>query len=204
MDVTVVVATFGSDSWRRLARTRAIPSAQALRVPVVEAHAGTLHDARNEGLAQVDTEFVCHLDADDELEPGYFDSMESSGADLRVPSVRYVTGGRRRGPVRMLSVAGHEHGCTGGCLRWGNWLVVGTVARTSIVRMAGGWRDFDWSEDWDLWVRCWQAGASIEPVPGAVYRAHVRANSRNRAPAREAKLAAHRAIAEANGLPVPA
>jgi hypothetical protein len=48
------------------------------------------------------------------------------------------------------------------------------------------------------------AGATIEPIYGAVYRAHVRPDSRNRAPSREAKLAAHQAIARANGLPIPA
>jgi GT2 family glycosyltransferase len=78
------------------------------------------------------------------------------------------------------------------------------VARADLLRSVGGWRDFDWSEDWDLWVRAWQAGATIEAIPGAVYIAHVRKDSRNRAPARSAKLASHRAIARANGLPVPA
>jgi hypothetical protein len=44
-----------------------------------------------------------------------------------------------------------------------------------------------------------QAGASVEALPAAIYRAHVRDDSRNRAPDREARLAAHRAIAVANG-----
>lgn len=203
MDLTVVVATFGGHSWIDLAAERAIPSAAALDVPVIGIHDDTLHDARNQGLRMVDTEWVCFLDADDELEPGYLDAMGQGTADVRAPSVRYVSNGRRATP-RMPRVAGHTHACTAECLAFGNWLVIGAVAPTALVRKVGGFRDFPWSEDWDLWVRCWKAGATIEPIPDAVYRAHVRADSRNRAPAREAKHAAHQAIARANHLPVPA
>lgn len=201
MDVTVAVATFGDDSWWRLAHERAIPSAVALGVPVVYHHADNLHDARNGALDMVKTEWVCHLDADDELEPGFFDAMAQGICDVRAPSVRYVP--PENAPAKMPTVGIHNHACEASCLAWGNWLVVGSVVRANIVRKVGGWRDFSWSEDWDLWVRCWQSGATFEPIPEAVYRAHVRRNSRNRAPKRHERLAAHREIARANGLPVP-
>lgn len=199
MDVTVAVATFGDGSWAQLAATRAIPSAEALGVPVVYAHRHTLHDARNAALNQVDTEWVCHLDADDELDPGYFTAMGAGTADVRAPSVVYVVDGRPRAPW-MPRVAGHRHLCTADCLTEGNWLVVGSVARTDLVRSVGGWRDFDWSEDWDLWLRCHLAGATFEAIRPAIYRAHARPDSRNRGADRATKLAAHRAILEANGL----
>lgn len=199
MDVTVAVATFGEQSWLRLATERAVPSAQALGVPVVHAHADTLHDARNTALDMVDTEWVCHLDADDELDAGYFDAMATGTADVRAPSVVYVVGGRPQRP-KMPKVAGHRHDCTADCLTEGNWLVVGSVARAELLRSVGGWRDFTWSEDWDVWLRCHLAGATFEPVPGAVYRAHARPDSRNRGADRATKLAAHHAILAANGL----
>lgn len=202
MEVTVVVATFGDSEWKELAQQRAIPSAERLGVAVIHAHSDTLHAARNLGLTQVATEWVVHLDADDELEAGYFDAMAAVDGDLRAPSVRYVHRGQP-GPPLMPRVAGHHHLCTPDCLAYGNWMVIGTLARTELLGQVGAWRDFPWSEDWDLWVRCWQAGAAIDAVPEAVYRAHVRRDSRNRAPGRAAKLAAHRAIAEANGLPIP-
>jgi glycosyltransferase involved in cell wall biosynthesis len=202
LDLTVVVATFGDGWWRELATARAVPSADALDVPVVQVHGDTLHGARNTGLDMVDTEWVVFLDADDELEPGYLAAMGRGSADVRAPAVRYVTGGRPA-PPRMPKVAGHTHQCVAACLAWGNWLVVGSAVRAGLVRRVGGWRDFCWSEDWDLWVRCWQVGATIEPVPAAVYRAHVRPGSRNRAPGRVTKLEAHRAIAAANRLPAP-
>lgn len=199
MEVTVVVGTFGDQFWCDLAESRAIPS--VLDAPVVHVHGETLHDARNTGLDLVDTEFVCFLDADDELEPGYFDHMAYGAADLRAPAVRYVPTSRRPYVPR---VAGHIHDCTADCLAHGNWLVIGTVAPTAMVRDVGGFRDFTWSEDWDLWVRCWQAGATVEAIPAAIYRAHVRPDSRNRGPERAVKHAQHQAIARANGLPVPA
>jgi GT2 family glycosyltransferase len=203
VDVTVAVATFGDEKWMTLAAARAVPSAQHLDVPVVYVHGDTLHDARNEALGRVRSEWVVFLDADDELEAGYVEAMSASSADVRAPAVRYVRGSSAQ-PARMPQVAGHRHGCEAGCLADGNWLVIGAAVRADMVRDVGGWRDFPWSEDWDLWVRCWQAGATFESVPQAIYRAHVRRDSRNRAPARSVKLAAHRAIAAANGLAVPA
>lgn len=204
MDVTVCVATFGGPEWEHLARSRALPSARALGVPAVHVHAGTLHEARNLAVAEVDTEWVIHLDADDELEPGYVTAMAAGSADVRAPAVRYIRGyGDRSAAAAMPRVAGHDHDCTGGCLPYGNWLVVGAAVRTELVRAVGGWQDWDWSEDWDLWLRIFLAGGSFEAVPAAVYRAHVRRGSRNRGRSHAARLATHRAIAEANGVPVP-
>lgn len=203
MEVTVVVGTYGDHKWQELAKERAVPSACAEDVPVIGVHDDTLHDARNTGLRMVDTRFVCFLDADDELEPGFFDHIDQAGSDLRVPSVRYVENDPYAAP-RMPRVSNHTHHCAAECLIEGNWLVIGTVAPTDLLRKVGGFRDFPMYEDWDLWVRCWRAGATIGAVPAAVYRAHVRRDSRNRQPKRIDRLAAHRAIAEANHLPIPA
>ncbi|HEX5201132.1 MAG TPA: glycosyltransferase family 2 protein [Actinoplanes sp.] len=203
MDVTVAVATFGDEEWRDLAHRRAVPSAMAQDVKVVHAHSATLHEARNAALALVGTEWVVHLDADDELEEGYVEAMGKATADVRAPAVRYVRNARDRGRPRMPQVAGHRHGCEAACLTAGNWIVIGAAVRTDLVRDVGGWRDFDWSEDWDVWLRCHRAGATFEAVPAAIYRAYMRRDSRNRAPDQAAKLAAHRAIAAANGAPVP-
>lgn len=201
MDVTVCIGTFGDSSWVDLANECAIPSVRALEVPYLHIHGANLHMARNDCLTGVATTFVCFLDADDELEHNFFHHIEhGSHADLRVPAVRYVRNKFDQG-VRMPKVAGHSHECTAACLAEGNWLVIGTVAPTRILREVGGFRDFPWSEDWDLWVRCWKAGATIERVPRAVYRAHVRKDSRNRGLAASERVAAHNLIARANGLP---
>lgn len=204
MDVTVCIGTFGDSSWVDLANEVAIPSLKKLEVPYIHIHihGPSLHVARNDCLTGVTTRYVCFLDADDELEHKFFDHIAKSDADLRVPSVRYVRNKFDQG-VRMPKVAGHRHDCTADCLAEGNWMVIGTVAPTRMLREVGGFRDFPMYEDWDLWVRCWQAGATIEAVPRAVYRAHVRRDSRNREPDQRIKNATHRAIAFANGLMSP-
>lgn len=202
VDLTVVVATFGDESWADLALERAVPSAVAEGVPVEPVHAASLHEARNIGLDRVATEWVVWLDADDELEPGYVAHMSSGWADVRAPSVRYVVDGAVTS-AKMPRVSGHRHACAARCLPAGNWLVVGAAVRADLVRALGGWRDWPMYEDWDLWLRCHLAGASIQAVPKAVYRAHARSDSRNRAPDAAARLEAHRMIAAANGVPVP-
>jgi hypothetical protein len=67
-----------------------------------------------------------------------------------------------------------------------------------MLRDVGGWRDWPFYEDWDLFLRCWRAGASVEAIPEAVYIAHVRFDSRNRAPSSAEKAAVHNAIYAAN------
>ncbi len=194
VDCTIVIASFGDRDWLDLGTQRAARSAFEQSVPVIYVHGLTLHDARNAGLAQVQTEWVVFLDADDELEAGYVTTLATGTADLRAPAVRYVQLDGRAHQPYVPKVAGHSHACTGECLPDGNWLVVGTMARTELLRDVGGWEPFPWSEDWALWARCWRAGAIVEAMPAAVYRAHVDPQSRNRAPAREAKNAAHWAI----------
>lgn len=195
MDVTVCISTYGDPEWVRLAE-RAIASARS-QAPVIHRHGSTLANARNEALALVDTEWVVHLDADDELEPGYIEAMAAGSADLRAPAVRYVRGASSRLPY-VPRVFGHEHDCDAACLPDGNWLVIGTAVRTELLRAAGGWREWDVYEDWDAFLRCWLAGGSVEAIPEAVYRAHVRPDSRNRAPSAELKNRTHLAIVEAN------
>lgn len=204
MDVTIVIATYGDQGWLELATGRAVRSAFALGVPVIFVHGLTLHDARNAGLAQVRTEHVVFLDGDDELDPGYLTAMATGTADLRAPAVQYVRAGGRAHPPYVPKVAGHQHDCTADCLRDGNWLVVGTLCPTRLLRNVGAWRDYDVYEDWDLFQRCWLAGATVEAIPNAIYVAHVRADSRNRGASIERKNRVHRQIVAANLNAVPA
>ena len=191
LDVTITVCTYGDGEWVRLAQDRAVPSARMQGCPVIHQHGATLADARNEALAKVQTPWVVVLDADDELRPGYLNHLSAGTADVRVPAVQYVTPGGRPARPYVPRVAGHRHACTADCLPDGNWIVVGAMARADLVREVGGWEPFTWSEDWALWARCWKAGATFEAIPGAVYVAHVRRGSRNRAASREEKDAAH-------------
>lgn len=194
MEVSVVVGTFGDERYREWAVDRAIPSVPE-GIPVIHVHGDTLAGSRNAGLKKVETEWTCFLDADDELMPGYFDAMATGTADLRGPSVEYTQGDT---PQRAYvpKVAGHRHDCTGECLPQGNWLIIGSVARTELVRNVDGFREFPVYEDWDLFLRMWLAGATVEAIPAAVYRAYVRRDSRNRGPSIESRNAVHHQIIE--------
>jgi glycosyltransferase involved in cell wall biosynthesis len=175
MSITVAVATYGDDIWLEYAK-RAIASV-ANQAPVIHVHGDNLADARNEALALVDTEYVVHLDADDTLLPGYVNAMLQGSADVRVPMVRNM-----RNPHRVPyhpNVYGHHHLCEPACLLQGNYIVVGAAVRTDLARQVGGWWDYPIYEDWSLWLRCQQAGATFEHIPEAVYGFHSRPDSRN-------------------------
>jgi cellulose synthase/poly-beta-1,6-N-acetylglucosamine synthase-like glycosyltransferase len=191
VDVTITVCTYGAEPWAKLAQERAVPSARAQGVQVLHHHGTSLSGARNAALEDVRTEWVLVLDADDELRPGYVEALAAGTADVRAPAVQYVTPGGRPAKPYVPKVAGHRHACSAECLEAGNWIVVGAMVRAEMVRSVGGWESFTWSEDWALWARCWKAGATFEAIPEAVYVAHVRRDSRNRAASRAEKNAAH-------------
>jgi glycosyltransferase involved in cell wall biosynthesis len=178
--LTVVVATFGDHEWWQRG-CRAIRSAIHQADAVVQVHEcyGTLADARNEGLAAVDTEFVCFVDADDTIEPRYVEAMKRGMADVRAPMARRIYADRSE--MWQPRVVNHEHDCTADCLTEGNWVLIGAAVRTNLIRAVGGWRPFTMYEDWDLFLRLHLVGASFELIRDAVYRVEVREDSRNNA-----------------------
>lgn len=194
--VTIVVASFGDRGWYDTAH-RAVASAFAQNVPVIAAHGLTLHGARNAGLAQVETDHVIFLDADDELRPDYCKILRTGSADLRIPSVQYITPGDRPRPPYVPNVAGHTHACEASCLLDGNYAVIGSMANTQLLRSVGGFRDELAYEDWAAWLRMYRAGATVETIPEAVYIAHVRLDSRNRNLSMETKNRIHHEIVRA-------
>lgn len=210
--VMIAVCTYGELEWQELARERAIPSATSMvnRARAGGAYVATFHEptatlagVRNRALEaaeRLSSEWIIYLDGDDELEDGYLDAMfRGQIADIIAPAVRYVRAGREnRSPAAawIPRVPGHRHGeCTAECLLDGNYIVVGAGARVATLQAVGGWREWPMYEDWDLWLRAHvHARATFARAPESVYRAHARRDSRNRAPSREEKLAAHRAI----------
>jgi glycosyltransferase involved in cell wall biosynthesis len=179
MDATVCIGTYGDEKWIETAQ-RAIASVEALDLPYQHVHDLTLARSRNIALGRCRTEFVIFLDADDELSPDYIEAMETGTADLRCPAVSWRDRGSRMCAPFVPQVYKHKHACTGDCLPEGNFIVIGALVKTRIAKDVGGFKEFEWSEDWDLWVRCWQAGATIETIPQAIYIAHFDPNSRNR------------------------
>jgi glycosyltransferase involved in cell wall biosynthesis len=169
MDATVIIATYGDPKWITVAQERAIPSTQGQCVSVLHYHGESLHQARNFAASQVDTEWLCFLDADDELAPGYFEAMDKATGDLRAPAVSWVENGVATEP-RCLTERNIKN--------W-NPCVVGTLIRKSMFERVEGFWDERAYEDWSLFRRAWLLKAKIEHVPDAIYIAHVRPESRN-------------------------
>lgn len=172
MDVTVCIGTFGDQEWIRLAEERAVPSIPG-DVPFTHAHEKTLAQARNAAAAAAKTEYLCFLDADDQLAPGYFEAMAKGSADLRGPGVKYAARHPSPSAVTRLEMGDLWHR---------NFLVIGTLVRRELFERVGGFREEPIYEDYALWCRCAAAGASIEMIYDAVYLAWARRDSRNRAP----------------------
>lgn len=198
-DFTICIGTFGTTEWVHLAHERAVPSAEAQGCKVIHRHNSTLARARNDCVALAGTEFVVHLDADDELELGYIEALAAADGDVRVPRASCLRG-RRHAATFMPQVYRHRHACTADCLQFGNWIVVGAAVRRQLVLDVGGWLEWEVYEDFDLWQRCWLAGAEFVPVPDAIYRQHLRVGSRNHSLPAERMNEVHEEIERHNGV----
>jgi glycosyltransferase involved in cell wall biosynthesis len=187
--VSIVIATFGDPRWRDLAMSRAYPSALdqgAAEIICAHEENASLAAVRNSAAYGAHgADYLVFLDADDELAPGYIDAMRSAWMDgaitdnwdpLLVPAVSYIRAdGRESRP---------------GIPQEGRWpelneCVIGTGVRRDLFVRLGGFRDqidakpLDSLEDYDLWLRCYDAGASLIYVSDAVYRAPQTPQGRN-------------------------
>lgn len=197
MNVELIVATYGTDWWRERGDTtytaQLIAHEHVLhgrrvhigRIPdVPEIGSAALAMARNTAAHDSDADWLCFLDADDALGPGYFEAMDRAaqaqrldgsapGMTLYVPAVEYVLeDGTLHSPARNLN--------DGRPFLEINHAVIGTLVPRQLFLDVGGFRDLPAYEDWDLWLRCERAGAVFIDVPDAVYVATVRPGSRNR------------------------
>jgi glycosyltransferase involved in cell wall biosynthesis len=181
VEVTVAVVTVGSDYWRDLGDGIALPSAlQAGADRVLRIHRPglTLAAARNAAVQQAETEWIVFLDADDELEPGYLEALDAPDvlSDLRAPAVRWLPAPWETPYPEVLPppVVLDDRD-----IRTLNPCVIGTAIRRELVAELGGFLEWPAWEDWCLFRRAVLAGATLEHVPRAVYRAHVREHHRN-------------------------
>lgn len=186
-NIAVCVGTFGDRSqWEPLVHQRALASVDRQTMQpcrFAHHHANSLHDARNsaargsERHLVADAEWLCFLDADDELDDGYIAAMHTAARDLEgdwllQPATLGVHPDGREEPPALIPP---KH------LLDGNYLVISTLIRRNQFDRLGGFADWPIYEDWDLWLRAWLDGAQTMPVPDAVLRIHVNPNGRNMA-----------------------
>ena len=161
-----MIATFGDPVWTVLANRTAVPSAMAQPdCRIIVEHGETLAAARNAGAAKASTRWLVFLDADDRLDPGYAQAILDGTGDLRVPTLYE---GRER-----VDLDGRD-------MEQVNRCPIGTGIERQRFLDCGGFPEFPAWEDWALFLRAHRRGAMIGAAPGAVYRAAVRPDSRNR------------------------
>lgn len=193
MNVAILICTYGEQRWADLASEHAYPSAVAAAHAGVTVHrvhdpGGTLAEVRNTAAADVTAEWLCFLDADDQLGAGYIDAMRAARRStaaqifelendgerekaheldytpiLYLPHVQYVRDGRYIDWAK-LPAAGRP-------VVEVNAAVIGTLVPRELFLEAGGFRDEPLYEDWSCWLRCIRAGAITIAVPDAVYLA---------------------------------
>lgn len=184
MNVSIVIATYGEDHWRQLALDRAFPSAKnqgAHEILVGHDTDLTIGPVRNALAAKATGDWLCFLDADDELDVGYLAAMDSMNSGttfyegkhvLYTPAVMKVNKKRRTPPSFYPEVN----------LWQGNWLVIGTLIERDLFTRIGGFNDEPHGfEDWSCWSKATKAGAEVVKVPNAIYIQHINPHSKHRA-----------------------
>jgi glycosyltransferase involved in cell wall biosynthesis len=183
--ISICIATYGSSEWDALARERAYPSAasqDAHEVIMEHQPLGDVATSRNAAAESATGKWLCFLDADDELAPGYTLQMGRVAEQVNgermlfTPRTAQVIKGRQRPPRYFPETT----------FQTGNWLVIGTLVERELFMKVGGFRPFPHGlEDWAFWSECVKAGATIKKVPSAIYIAHYNDDSAHHQLARD-------------------
>lgn len=191
MKVSILICTYGDPAWGELAWTRAYPSTveQGAYEILVEHDAEMyLDEVRNMTAGRATGDWLCFLDADDELAPGYLAAMQNAcpweypellngwttaPPPLLAPKVSYVRDSVAEYPIfpnRNYQIDEMNH------------CVIGTLVHRRLFNEVGGFPAEPIYEDWAFFLACLRAGSSIQYVDDAVYIAHHNENSRNNSP----------------------
>ena len=196
--IRVCIGTYGDiDTWRPLAE-RALRSVDEQDVQPFSrfwVHGPDLHTARNTAALQLPDghEWLCFLDADDELDVGYLEAMDDVAFRHDEPVL-----------IQPSTIGVYPDGTEDALpclippkpLIEGNYLIIGTLIRAAQFQRLGGFHDWPMYEDWDLWLRAAIDGAQVVSAPDAIYRVHVNSGGRNSADRSEQLATYHRIRAQ--------
>jgi glycosyltransferase involved in cell wall biosynthesis len=183
MSITVVIPTIDG-RYDQLHRAIASVHAQTLRATEIQVEFDRLRTGaaatRNRALEHVETEYVAFLDDDDELKPNHLRVCARyaalTGADVVYPW--FDCDGED--PIGMFGVPFSAR-----LLRQRNYIPVTVLARTELVRAAGGFQEHpdengDPCEDWGLWLALLDAGAKFGHVPQRTWIWHMGGGTRGK------------------------
>lgn len=230
MNCSIIIATYGSPDWADLAGSHAFPSTegQGAHQVIVDHDAEMyLDEIRNSAAEQATGDWLCFLDADDTLAPGYLEAMAATADLLRTVCDCGYEGDMRlhcrcdpcaegfqdraaaaEGRALLVPrVQYHREGVAVGApffpnrerpIDEMNHCVIGTLIPTALFKQVGGFGDEPLYEDWALFLRCIRAGAELVYVEDAVYNAYLRDEGRNSSAPYTLQRAVYRQIREAH------
>lgn len=174
MDVTVIVTTWGTYEWRSAgANTARATQRDHEDVQVHHCHfisPASAGAARNTAVSIANPKgWICFLDADDLLAPGYMEAMKRAREDER----QLLT--------PALSLGGSSPRCfyERDILNGMNPCPIGTLIHRDLFEEVDGFGDEPAYEDYSLFQRAVLVGAEIRFVPEAVYLATHNPRGRN-------------------------
>lgn len=148
------------------------------RFTVVHQPAEGLVAALNRGLGHCRAPLVARMDADDISHPRRLELQAARFAAR--PEVGVVSCLVRHFPTRGVATGFRLYE------EWLNSVVThdeisrerfvespvahpSVMARREVLTGIGGWRDLDWAEDYDLWLRCFEAGVVFDKIERPLY-----------------------------------
>lgn len=144
------------------------------RVRVIHGPGEGIARALNRGLATCDAEVVVRMDADDVAHPRRIErqlaaldadpTLAAVGSRVRLFPRRDVAGGMTRYVAWLNGLVTPEQ-VSRDLLVEAPLVHPASAIRRSVLDAAGGWRDGDFPEDYDLWLRISSAGHRLGNVP---------------------------------------
>lgn len=158
-----------------------VPIAQEAHVVRLESNSG-LWNARNVGVDLARTKYVTFVDADDIVERNFFDEIERFAIEQpEAIATRYVdwieSEGTFRSDPRVFPVGESQQlRILAGC-----FMPSFSTVRKDVFESLGGFRP-DVTEDWDFWIRFFNAGHTAVQTDCVVYRYRIHAASLSQKP----------------------